>query len=267
MAKARREPLSQHFLHNRRLVDQLVRASSISPGDLVLEIGPGRGIITEALLAAAARVLAIELDPILCRSLRTRLGQNPRLNLIQGDFLITPLPREPYRVFASIPYNRTGDILRKLLHAETPPADCCLVIQSEAASKYCVHPHDNTLVALLLYPWWNIRLTHRFQRGDFAPPPSVDSVLLQITRRAAPLLDPRLAALYQDYAAFRFERDRRAPHQAAGQFLGAFRSFIGSAGHRRAIHGAFARLQSQQRQLHKIHRTRTDPGWKKFSPK
>ena len=269
MAKARREPLSQHFLHNRRLVDQLVRASSISPGDLVLEIGPGRGIITESLLGIAARVIAVELDPQLCRSLRARFGQHPRLSLIQGDFLTTPLPREPYQVFASIPYNRTGDILRKLLHAGSPPANCWLVVQTEAAAKYSVHPQDNTLAALLYYPWWDIRPTHRFQRGDFAPPPSVDSVLLQITRRAAPLLDPRLAALYQDYAAFRFERDRRAPHQAAGQFLGAFAGFMRGAGRQRrsAIHGAFARLQDQQSRLRKIHRTRTDPGWKKFQPK
>jgi 16S rRNA A1518/A1519 N6-dimethyltransferase RsmA/KsgA/DIM1 with predicted DNA glycosylase/AP lyase activity len=142
-------------------------------------------------------------------------------------------------------------------------------MQSEAAAKYCVNPRGSTLAALLHYPWWEIRLTHRFQRGDFAPPPSVDSVLLQITRRPAPLLDPRLAALYQDYAAFRFERDRRAPHQAAGQFLSAFRSFIGGAGRRqrRAIRGAFVRLQDQQSRLRKIHRTRTDPGWKKFQPK
>jgi 23S rRNA (adenine-N6)-dimethyltransferase len=269
MAKARREPLSQHFLNNRRLVDQLVRASSISPDDLVLEIGPGRGIITEALLTAAARVIAVELDPKLCRSLRARLGQHPQLSLIQADFLTAPLPQEPYKVFASIPYSRTGDIFRKLLHAESPPADCWLVVQSEAAAKYCVHPRHNTLAALLLYPWWDIRLTHRFQRVDFAPPPRVDSVLLQITRRAAPLLDPRLTAAYHDYAAFRFERARRANDQSPGQFLGAFQSFVRGASRqqRQSIQGAFARLQGQQGQLLKIHRTRIDPHWKKFQPK
>jgi 23S rRNA (adenine-N6)-dimethyltransferase len=269
MAKARREPLSQHFLHNRRLVDQLVRASSISPDNLVLEIGPGRGILTEALLTAAARVIAVELDRRLFRSLQERLGQNPRLSLVHSDFLAAPLPQEPYKVFASIPYNRTGDILRKLLHAQAPPAACWLVVQTEAAIKYYVQPRHNTLVALLHYPWWDIRPTHQFQRADFAPPPRVDSVMLQMTHRAAPLLDPRLAAVYRDYSAYRFEHDRRAPAQTAAQFLDAFKNFVRGASRqqRRSIQGAFARLHEQQRQLQKIHRTRTDPHWKKFQPK
>src|SRR5438552_1854783 len=87
MVPPRRQPLSQHFLWNRRLVDRLVRASSISPHDLVLEIGAGRGLLTQALLQVAASVVAVELDDQLYRSLHKKLGHCPNLVLVQSDWL------------------------------------------------------------------------------------------------------------------------------------------------------------------------------------
>ncbi len=266
MVQPRRQSLSQHFLWNRRLVDRLVRASSISPSDLVLEIGPGRGILTQALLQVAASVVAVELDDRLYRSLRAKLAYCPNLVLLQGDCLAMRLPPAPYKVFSNIPFRYTGDIIRKLLHSDTPPTDCYLVVQVEAAAKYEIHVRGNSLAALLYYPWWNIRVVHYFQRTDFVPRPGVDSVLLQITRRDTALLDLRKTAVYQDYVAYRFGRDQHAKDEAPGRFLDAFRSLVHSAHpHQlRAIQGAFAKLQEQQRHLPKIYRTRTDPHWKKF---
>src|SRR5260221_901625 len=201
MVPPRRQPLSQHFLWNRRLVDQLVRASSISSGDLVLEIGPGRGILTQALLQAAKQVIAVELDENLCAALRRSLGHHRNLMLVAGDCLTLALPREPYKVFANIPYNITGDIVRKLLQSDDPPSDCYLLMQTEASAKFLPNDRHNSLAALLYYPWWEMRVSHHFQRADFVPPPRVDTVLLQITRRSTPLLSPRQQALYQDYLA------------------------------------------------------------------
>src|SRR5205809_456852 len=136
MVESRRQPLSQHFLWNRQLVDRLVRASSISPHDLVLEIGPGRGLLTQVLLQIAASVMAVELDDQLYRSLRKKLGHCPNLVLVQGDWLTMRLPQAPYKVFSNIPFRRTADIIRKLLNSDTPPTDCYLVLQAEAAAKY-----------------------------------------------------------------------------------------------------------------------------------
>jgi len=261
----RRQPLSQHFLWNRRLVDQLVRASSISLNDLVLEIGPGRGILTQALVQVAQQVIAVELDENLCAALRQRLGHHRNLVLVAGDCLTLALPREPYKVFANIPFNITGDIMRKLLQSETPPDDCYLLMQTEAARKFLPNDQRNSLAALLYYPWWEMRVMHHFQRADFVPPPRVDTVWLRITRRSAPLLSARQQALYQDYLADLFSRDPRAGQQAPERFLSAFRSFSQGAERGRlwAVHGAFARLQKQQGQLTKIHRTRTDRNWRK----
>ena len=265
MVPPRRQPLSQHFLWNRQLVDRLVRASSISSNDLVLEIGPGRGILTQALVQAAKQVMAVELDEGLCAALRRNLGHHRNLILVAGDCLTLPLPRGPYKVFANIPFNITGDIMRKLLQSNNPPDECYLLMQTEAAAKFLPNDRRNSLAALLYYPWWELRVTHHFQRADFSPPPRVDTVLLQIMRRGAPLLNARQQALYQDYLADRFSRDPRAGQRAPERFLNAFRSFsqVAERGQRWAMHGAFARLQGQQQRLTKIHRTRTDRNWRK----
>jgi 23S rRNA (adenine-N6)-dimethyltransferase len=266
MQSSRRVPLSQHFLWNRRLVDRLVRVSTLTPQDTVLEIGPGRGILTQALLRAADRVVAVEVDPRLCQLLRRRFGAHPNFTLIQADFLDYALPIAPYAVFASLPYEHTSAILRKLLEAPQPPTSAAIVIQREAAAKWCPHARGNHLVALLHYPFWEVRVVYHFQRGDFSPPPRVDSVLLQLTRRAAPLLAGQWKSLYQDYAAHRFQHDRRASDLSPQQFLAAFRSQVQLArpAHHQPFRGAYARLQAQQQGLQKIHRTRADPHWKRF---
>jgi 16S rRNA A1518/A1519 N6-dimethyltransferase RsmA/KsgA/DIM1 with predicted DNA glycosylase/AP lyase activity len=214
---------------------------------------------------AAKQVIAVELDENLCARLRQELGHHRNLVLVAGDCLTLALPREPYKVFANIPFDITGDIVRKLLQSEMPPSDCYLLMQTEAARKFLPNDQRNSLAALLYYPWWEMRVTHHFQRADFIPPPGVDTVLLQITRRSAPLLHPRQQALYQDYLADRFNRDPRAGWQPPDRFVSAFQSFSRGAPRGRlwAIHGAFARLQKQQGQLTKIHRTRTDRNWRK----
>ncbi len=262
----RRAPLSQHFLCNRRLVDRLVRASSLSQHDTVLEIGPGRGALTAALLRAAARVIAVEIDPRLCRHLHAHFGPDPRFTLVQGDCLTRPLPPAPFKVFANLPYRHTSAILHKLLEAPQPPDDCYLIVQREAAQKWCPRATSNSLVALLHYPWWEAAVLHNFQRSDFDPPPSVDSVLLRCQRRAQPLLAPPWRAPFQDFVAHRFERDRRASDISPEQWLQAFRRQVQNVhpAQRRAFTGAYRRLLAQQQRLPKIHRTRTDPHWKRF---
>ena len=284
MDKSWRRPLSQHFLHNRRLVSQLVRASSISSRDLVLEIGPGQGIITEALLDIARQVVTVELDGRLCPPLRRRFAEqcaSGKLRLVEADFLAVPLPQAPYKVFASVPYSITGDIIRKLLQAANPPSDCSLVVQREAAAKFLAHNFaelpdqarkvsaTNSLAALLYYPWWDIRITHHFRRADFSPPPRVDSVLLAITRRAEPLLGEKQQPLYNDFAAYTFGRERTAPRLAPAEFIERFISFARGArpGKLSVVNGAYRKLCAEQQKLHKIHRTRTDWGWRKYRPR
>jgi len=258
--------LSQNFLIDRKLVKQLIRNSSISTNDLVLEIGPGQGIITEELLGVAKEVIAVELDRKLFEKLELKFGQNSQLKLSQGNFLATPLPTSPYKVFSNIPFSITGYVVRKLLQATNPPTDCYLVVQSEAASKFIYNSGSNTMAATLYYPWWDIHINHRFQRSDFSPNPKVNVVLLHIQPRSFPFISSSQKSLYLDFVAYHFTRDRFAKFAPASQWLKMFKHFTTASDPEKLkpIQGAFAALQQEQRMLQKIHRTRTDHNWKKY---
>jgi len=267
MYQVQRRLRSQNFIIDRELVNRLIRASSISSSDLVLDIGAGRGVITRGLLSVARQVIAIELDLRLFNKLKLKFWLTPHLQLIHTDFLRYPLPTRPYKVFANIPFSITGDIIRRLLMSSRPPADCCLVVQAEAAAKFVTHQGRNTLAAILYYPFWDIRVVHRFAKVDFRPIPAVDCVLLRLSPRATPFLPRSSQSLYWDFVAYTFTHDRFASFVSPSRWLQLFNRFQKTSPPSRflPIQGTFARLQSEQSHLTKIHRTRTDPRWPKFT--
>lgn len=113
---------SQNHLRSRRLVGRLLEKSSVGPGDLVYDIGAGLGIISQEVARRGARVVAIEKDAGLYSRLKRRLGASRLIDTRHEDFLKHRLPlRGEYKVFASIPFSATADIVRKLLCRENPP--------------------------------------------------------------------------------------------------------------------------------------------------
>jgi len=128
----RRRELSQHFLRSRGLAASLVAQSSISSRDLVVEIGPGRGILTRELAERCSHLVAVELDHQLFAGLRKAFHDSPHIELVRGDFLHFTLPDTPYKVFGNIPFGQTAPIVRRLVEAPTPPDDVYCVVQREA---------------------------------------------------------------------------------------------------------------------------------------
>ena len=131
---------TQNFLHSPRLVERIVDLAGISREDLVGEIGPGRGIITAALIPRRDRVLALEKDSRYAERLTRRYADCPRVAIFAADALDVPLPVTPYKVVASIPYDITTAIVAKLTSGVSPPADAFLVMQREAADRVSGHP-------------------------------------------------------------------------------------------------------------------------------
>ena len=184
-------------------------ASSIRATDAVVEIGPGRGALTRALLRRAGHVTAVELDPRLCEALAARLGPSPRLRVVQADFLEWPLPRGPYKVFANVPFARTAAIVRRLTGARPAPRDVHLVVERGAALRFAGRPYaDETLRSLLLAPWWHVEVLRELRPTDFEPPPSVPAALLWLAPRERALVDAAQAPLYRAFV--RTARARRA---------------------------------------------------------
>jgi len=184
--------LGQHFLVDRGIIRRIVAAAAVGPDDTVLEIGPGRGILTEGLLGAGARVVAVEMDRGLHAALEERLGGEERLMLHHGDALrfdLSALPA-PYKVVANLPYQVTTPLLFRLLEAHPAPAVAVVMIQREVADRLLAAPGTKEYGVLTV----GVRARATAEAcfpvppGAFRPPPKVRSMVVRITPLAAPVV-------------------------------------------------------------------------------
>lgn len=183
--KGTRRELSQNFLVDRRALTRVVEAAA--PDGLVLEPGSGTGVLTLALAEAGARVVGYELDPRLAERLAARTRRDPRIEVVGGDFAAARPPREPFAVVGNIPYSATSRIVEWCLRAPALTS-ATLVTQLEYARKRSGGYGRWSLVTVRSWPWFSWGLAGRIGRRSFSPVPSVDSAILRIERRPAPLV-------------------------------------------------------------------------------
>ena len=201
---------SQNYLHSASLVKRLIRLTSIGREDLVIEIGPGKGIITRQLAGVCRRVIGVDYDAGLYAKLKCCFGATDNVVIHHGDFLSYPLPRGEYKIFANIPFNITSAILAHITKGPRLPADAYLIMQEEAARRYAGLPYSReSLRSLLLKPWFELSIAHKFANTDFSPVPGVDIVFLRMHRRPTPLLRTGEYGLYKDFLCFIFSQRGR----------------------------------------------------------
>jgi 16S rRNA (adenine1518-N6/adenine1519-N6)-dimethyltransferase len=198
MVKTRKQ-FAQHWLQSEKALDRIVQAAEIQPGDRILEIGPGTGVLTRRLLPLGSSVVAVEIDRYLCQMLAQKLGKTENFLLLQGDFLsldlaglLTPFPtfQKPNKVVANIPYNITGPILEKLLgtiaRPNSEPYDSIvLLVQKEVADRLYAKAGTKAFGAL------SVRVQYLaaceqiclVPAGAFQPPPKVDSAVVRLRPR------------------------------------------------------------------------------------
>ena len=196
-----REAPGQHFLRSKRLAAALVAEAAIGPGDLVVDIGAGTGVLTRALARAGADVVAIERDPALAALLRTGLA---RVQLVECDAAGYEWPERPFAVVANLPFARSGAILAHLLrYPRTPLRRAVLIVQWELAAKHAaVWP--STLRSTYWRAWYDLTIARRLARTAFAPPPGVDAAVLRLERRTRPRLPPESHEAYRHFLAAAF---------------------------------------------------------------
>ena len=176
---------SQNFLINKNLVRNLIVKSKLEKNDTVIEIGPGKGIITNLLAEYVGNVIAIEYDENLFRIL---VSQNKFENIeyVYGDFLKYHLPsKQRYKVFSNIPFQITADIIKKITEDNNSAEEIFLIVQKEAAKKYCGIPYQKYegLRAAVIKAQYHVEIMHTFNRSDFSPSPQVDTVLLHLKQK------------------------------------------------------------------------------------
>jgi len=195
--RARRAELSQHFLRSAQVARRLVSLIGLSPGELVVEAGPGRGALTRALVDTGCRIIGVEIDQELANLLRLEFAGQPRVDIVADDFLRFPLPRSPYKFIANAPFSRTTDIVRKLVVGDRPPTEAWIIVQQEAAARFAGLPYGlETLFSLSLKPRWHLEVVGWLSPVNFDPPPRVDSVFLRMMRLPSPLLS---AGEYEEF--------------------------------------------------------------------
>jgi 23S rRNA (adenine-N6)-dimethyltransferase len=192
------EPRSQHFLRSPGLVRRLVGEMKVAPGTLVLDIGAGTGAITQALAERGCRVVAVEKDARLYRSLRSRFVGRTNVECQHADALTFALPREPYVAVSNVPFSITAALVRRLLDAPRAPESAWLIVQREAALKFAGVPHE-TMFSLLRKPLFTIDVARRLPREAFAPVPPVDVALLHVRSRAELLLPRRSMEAWRQF--------------------------------------------------------------------
>lgn len=177
---------SQNFITSRALIQRLLRLTDIHQNDTVIEIGTGKGHLTEALCRKSGHVFSVELDRKLYEGAELKLAHFSNLHLIHGNFLQYSLPaRGNYKVFSNIPYCITTQILEKLTGAPNPPKDIWLIMEKGAAKRF-TGAGKETRQSLVLKVNWDMKILYYLRREDFHPMPSVDSVLVHFSRKAAP---------------------------------------------------------------------------------
>ena len=288
---------SQNFLRDSRLVEDLIRKSSICPDDIVYEIGAGEGIITQGLIKKAKRVIAFELDRNFFDKLAQKFRNEKNLELKSKDFLFCNLPNHPYKVFSNVPFNITSAIIKKLTLEGNSPSDSYLIVQKEAAGKFVGKPLDNknSQMAVILYPWFELPVIHTFRANDFSPKPNVDIVLLEIKKRSKPLIDAQYKNKYEDFVTYAFNQFKpniteglskvlrkqniiqvaretgffptsKPSELSFANWLDLFSLFLKSPVNQQNLVGdSFAKQLKQQENIEKIHRTRVDKNWRKYS--
>jgi 16S rRNA (adenine1518-N6/adenine1519-N6)-dimethyltransferase len=188
---APKKSLGQHFLVDRNVLGVIERLAELDPADVVLEIGPGLGVLTTFLSDRVRHVHAIELDRGLEHSLREALGERTNVDLVFADALVFDLgglDPAPTKLVANLPYNVATPLVAETLTGMPALSSWCVMVQREVADRFFAEPGTKAYGAVSVLVKLHARRTglHPVSRTVFRPPPNVDSALVAFERVPAP---------------------------------------------------------------------------------
>ncbi len=210
-----KKSLGQHWLHDETTLNYIADAADISADDTILEIGPGTGTLTAKLLDRGAKVIAVEKD----QKLAAGLAKHKSLRVVTGDILTFDLSQLPadYKIVANIPYYLTSNLLRVLSESANPSVLMVLLVQKEVAERICARPGQMSLLAISVQLYYQPKLGQIVPAKLFIPPPKVDSQIVILRRRRAPLFkDLNNQKFFQVIKAGFSERRKKLRSSLAG---------------------------------------------------
>lgn len=179
--------LGQNFLRDKDVLEKIIRSSALKKTDLVIEVGPGEGVLTELIAEKTKKIIAVELDERLAESLKKRLEKFSNVEVVPGDILKINLPElisdRPYKVVANIPYYITSPIIRLFLEQDNQPTEMILMIQKEVAGRIIAQPGQMSILAVAIQYYADAEVLFEVPREAFSPVPEVDSAVIRLVPR------------------------------------------------------------------------------------
>ena len=281
---------SQNYINNQQLVHKLLGFVDFESTKTILEIGPGRGIITDVLIKQNKNIIAVEADPKLFSELQKKYANVVNLSLIQTDFLKYATPNEPFVVISNIPFNITASIIRKITDEQSKLDTAYLIIQKDAAVKFIGAPHAHSpLLSHILNINFEIKLLMDIDKSNYSPRPKFDTAFVSIKKRKSPVFDKQKSEQFRDFLVYIFERRKPRIKEALKSvmsnlqvkiilnninipedkeikkilfidWVSIFETFISHAPEKSKVktHSSYKKLLMEQSQLQKINRTRKD---------
>ncbi len=230
-AQARpRKSLGQHFLRDSRIAARIVDAAELTLADTVVEIGPGRGVLTRRLVQQVGRVVAVELDGRLCAELPARLDYPGNLRCVPADAREADLPALAlppagrawggYKVIGNLPYYAANPIIRRTLESEPPPALALFMVQKEVADSMTATPGSMTMLSVATQYYAGARLVCSVPPAAFRPPPKVRSAVVRLDVHEQPAADTSDRDLFFDVVRAGFSAPRKQLHNSLSHGLG-----------------------------------------------
>jgi 16S rRNA (adenine1518-N6/adenine1519-N6)-dimethyltransferase len=188
-----KKSLGQNFLVDRGVLNRLLAAAELSSSDVVVEVGPGRGVLTRALAERAGRVLAVELDEALARRLTESLADRPNVTVISADAREMEIDSlvtggAPYKLVANLPYYAASPIVRRFLEARHKPTTMVVMLQREVAQEMVAEPGKMGLLSVATQLYGRPRIVSYVPPRAFSPAPKVTSAIVRIDVYAGPVV-------------------------------------------------------------------------------
>lgn len=180
-----KKALGQNFLVNKTVVSELIKTADLSNNDTVLEIGAGKGFVTEELAKLPKKVIAVEFDSGLISTLKSNLGTYENVEIVNQNILsYLDSSKKKHKVVGSIPYQITSPLIHKLLTLKNPPLLITLLVQYEVAKKITALPPKATYLSNFVQTFADVKYIKKVSKKAFRPIPKVDGAIIKIIPHA-----------------------------------------------------------------------------------
>jgi len=216
---------SQNFLRSPKLVASLIDKSTLKASDTVYDLGAGSGVITSVLAGRVARVVAVEYDARIAKTLRHNTASFPNVTVKIGDIMQVRLPTTPYKVFANIPFHLSSPIVQRFVNSPMSPEAAYLIVQKQFGRKLIATDtsHFTSQLGMIIGAEYRVKIIKNLLKTDFMPRPAVDTVCVELVRRPAPLVPKHRLSAYAQYTIECFSDSKKLaqlPLEAIGQSAG-----------------------------------------------